>query len=220
MKISSTHTFRARRRNSIAFTFVETMISAWIFSIIVITAMVALQIFALRTYTLAATKLTATAGGRKAMDQIRDAIREGRVVNVGNCNNNPTTYTNIPSPLSQIGNSLIVYATTNTNNYVIFYLDSSTATNYLKQYNHLSNSTNTQTLASYITNQNIFAYENYATNVQTNANNAIENRQVIRVVMQFYQWEYPIAVISSNIAANAYDYYQLRTRVTRRAFTQ
>jgi hypothetical protein len=35
--------------------------------------------------------------------------------------------------------------------------------------------------------------------------------------MQFYQWEYPIAVVSTNQAANAYDFYQLRTRVCRRA---
>jgi hypothetical protein len=37
------------------------------------------------------------------------------------------------------------------------------------------------------------------------------------VKLQYYQWEFPIAVISSNNAANAYDYYQLRTRVCRRA---
>ena len=34
--------------------------------------------------------------------------------------------------------------------------------------------------------------------------------------MQFYQWEYPIGYIGST-AINAYDFYRLRTRISRRA---
>jgi len=47
--------------------------------------------------------------------------------------------------------------------------------------------------------------------------NSIANNWLYTVKFQFYQWEYPIAVISSNNAANAYDYYQVRARVSRRA---
>ena len=35
--------------------------------------------------------------------------------------------------------------------------------------------------------------------------------------MQFSQWEYPIAFVGG-VGLNAYDYYQLRTRVFRRAW--
>jgi hypothetical protein len=45
----------------------------------------------------------------------------------------------------------------------------------------------------------------------------LQNNQVFTVKLQFYQWEYPIAVISTNGGLNAYDYYQLRTKVCRRA---
>ena len=41
-------------------------------------AMVASQFLAARVYTLAATKLTANASGRKAMNDMRDAIRSFR----------------------------------------------------------------------------------------------------------------------------------------------
>ncbi|HKW28466.1 MAG TPA: hypothetical protein VJT54_03960, partial [Verrucomicrobiae bacterium] len=66
-------------------------------------------------------------------------------------------------------------------------------------------------LAKYVTNYYCFQAEDYQGNVLTN----YDNNPVIRVTMQFSQWEYPIAVIGGN-AANAYDYYQLRTRVARR----
>jgi hypothetical protein len=37
------------------------------------------------------------------------------------------------------------------------------------------------------------------------------------VTLQFSQWEYPIALVGGS-GFNAYDYYQLRTRVFRRAW--
>jgi len=45
----------------------------------------------------------------------------------------------------------------------------------------------------------------------------LDNRLLIEVTMQFSQWEYPIAFVGTN-GLNAYDYYQLRTRVFRRAW--
>ena len=84
------------------------------FSAAIVGAMVAVQIFALRIYTLAATKLVATAGGREAMNQIRDQIRGGKIVYVGNLFHCPQVpsfqyITNAP----QQGNALIIYPTTN-----------------------------------------------------------------------------------------------------------
>ena len=65
-------------RRRAAFTLAEMMISAGIYLFIFVGVIVAIQIFALRIYTLAATKLTATQGSRKAMNQIRDDIRQGK----------------------------------------------------------------------------------------------------------------------------------------------
>jgi len=179
-------------------------------------AIVCLQLFALRIYTLAATKLTATQGGREALNQIREQIREGKIVYVGTCSN--TIYSSfqlITNTMPQQGNALIIYPTTNTSWCSIYYLDTSTTTNRLLQFN-VSNSatTYTNTLAVYLTNQIVFDARDWRNNIVTN-DQSLDNRLLIEVTMQFSQWEYPVAFVGG-VGANAYDYYQLRTRVFRR----
>jgi len=194
------------------------VITVGVFLFIFTGVMVAVQIFGLRIYTLAATKLVATAGGRKALNQIRDQIREGKMVYVGNCSSpSYSSFALIGTTNSQQGNALIVYPTTNTAWCSIFYLDTSTTTNRLLQFN-VSNSatTYTNTLAVYLTNQIVFDARDWRNNIVTN-DQSLDNRLLIEVTMQFSQWEYPIAYVGTN-GLNAYDYYQLRTRVFRRAW--
>jgi hypothetical protein len=50
----------------------------------------------------------------------------------------------------------------------------------------------------------------------TPTTNNIYNNQIYSVKLQFYQWEYPIAIVGG-VGLNSYDYYQLRTRICRRA---
>jgi hypothetical protein len=192
------------------------VITVGVFLFIFTGVMVAVQIFGLRIYTLAATKLVATAGGRKALNQIRDQIREGKMVYVGNCSSpSYSSFALIGTTNSQQGNALIVYPTTNTAWCSIFYLDTSTTTNRLLQFN-VSNSatTYTNTLAVYLTNQIVFDARDWRNNIVTN-DQSLDNRLLIEVTMQFSQWEYPVAFVGG-VGANAYDYYQLRTRVFRR----
>ena len=113
------------------------------------------------------------------------------------------------------GNALQIYQTTNVGlPYSIYYLDTSTSTNYLMLETFTSTGTNLTTLASYITNQIVFDAEDYLGNTMSNS---LKNNQVYHVTLQFYQWEYPIAFIGTNTGLNEYDYYQLRTKVSRRA---
>ena len=219
------------RTGAAAFTLAEMLIAMGIFSM-VIAAMVATQLFGMRVYTLAATKLSATAGSRKALNQIRDQIRQSKILNVGNCNSTPGSFTNLGLSANQVGNALMVNPTTNPVTYTLFYLDTTATTNCnLKQFVVASNAantgfiTNTYTLAGYITNQDIFTAQDWAGNTLTNENqndNGLEqipNRLVILVKMQFYQWEYPIAYVGTNTGyGNMYDYYQLRTKITKRAW--
>ena len=67
-----------------AFTLVEMVVAAGIYLVIFVGLLVGVQIFALRVYALASTKLTATQASRKALNQIRDDIRSGKGVQVGN----------------------------------------------------------------------------------------------------------------------------------------
>jgi len=196
---------------------VEMVITVGVFLFIFIGAMIAVQIFGLRVYTLAATKLAATTGGREALNQIREQIREGRTIYVGNCSSPITSSFKYITNALQQGNALIIYPTTNTVWYSIYYLDTSTTTNRLIQFNVSNNITIfTNVLALYVTNQIVFDMEDWQTNIVT-SENSLDNRLLIRVTMQFSQWEYPIGYIGG-VGYNAFDYYQLRTRVFRRAW--
>jgi len=217
--MKSAHSILRPRRA--AFTLVEMLFSVGIYLGLLVGALVAIQIYALRVYTLAATKLTATQGSREALNQIRDDIRQGKYVLVGNSDNagNFTAYTGTNLA---VGNALQVFASTNGNftlpPYDLYYLQTNdpggVSSNNLVLIATSSTGTNTTVLANYITNLDNFAAMNCWGSVSSNA---IQNNWVYTVKLQFYQWEYPIAVISTNGGANAYDYYQLRTRVCRRA---
>src|ERR1700722_12868420 len=215
MKLFPNNQTSPRPKNISAFTLVEMMMSVWIYLFIFIGVMVAIQIFALRVYTLAATKLSATTGGRETLNQIRDTIREAKTLQVGNCTTaGASSFSAVSATSAAQGNALEIFPTTNSLSYTIFYLDTSTPTNYLDEYTVTSTGTNLTQLASYITNTIIFDAEDFQGNVVTNNP---KNNQVYRMTLQFYQWEYPIAFVGTNNGLNEYDFYQLRTKVSRRA---
>ena len=190
-----------RRRR--AFTLPEIMTAMAIFSLVVV-AMVSIQIFGMRMYRISETKLAATANGRKALNQIRNDIRTAKIVTVGN--GNQSGFTNISDNTAQIGNAIQVYPTTNLNNYARYYLDANA--NSLKRFNSLNQEV--EVIAEYITNRLVFQAEDYRGNALTNH----QNNRVIRILVEFYQWEYPVAYAGNG---GMYDYYRLQTRATRRA---
>jgi len=198
------------------------VITVGVFLFIFTGVMIAVQIFGLRINTLAATKLVATAGGRQALNQIRDQIRGAKMVYVGKCSS-PTysSFQLITNTQPQQGNALIIYPTTNTTWYTVYYLDTSTGTNRLIQFNVTNSAgtwknTYTNTLAKYMTNQIVFDARSWQNTIVSNYA-VLDNRVLIEVTMQFSQWEYPVAFVGG-VGLNAYDYYQLRTRVFRRAW--
>jgi len=213
---------RARRRNLRGYTLVEMMITIGVFLFIFTGVMVAVQLFGLRIYTLAATKMVATAGGRNALNQIRDQIRGGKTVFVGTCSAPVyTSFSLISTTNQQAGNALKICPTTDTNWYTIFYLDTSgptnNLTNSLVQFDVSNNATlYSKTLTRFVTNQIIFDAEDFQGNIVSNYQ-VLDNRLLIRVTMQFSQLEYPIGFIGG-ARRDAYDSYQLRTRVFRRAW--
>jgi type II secretory pathway pseudopilin PulG len=208
---------RPHRRTIRGFTLPEMVITIGVFLFIFTGVWIAVQVFGLRIYTLAATKLIATSGGRKALDQLRDQIRECKMVYVGNCSSATASSFTFITNAPQQGNALILYPTTNTAFYSIYYLDTSTSTNCLVQFNVSNNATTyTRTLAKYLTNRIVFDARDFQNNIVTNEQ-CLDNRLLIEVTMQFSQWEYPVAYIGGK-GLNMYDYYQLRTRVFRRAW--
>jgi prepilin-type N-terminal cleavage/methylation domain-containing protein len=210
MKFSASNSNPARQRATRGFTLVEIMITAAIF-VMIVAAMVAVQIYGLRVYTLAATKLTATTGGRETLNDIRDKIRGAKTVNVGIYTNGAFSIIPFGQPL--IGNAIQIAMATNgvVTNTFIFYMDPA--------HTNMSEINNgvVSVEANYMTNYYCFQSEFYQGGINTNNN----NNSVIHVTMQFYQWEYPIGFIGSGgsaLAENAYDYYVLQTRITRRSY--
>lgn len=163
-------------------------------------ALVTTQIMGLKLHRISETKLMGTAEGRSALNATRDEIRMGKIVVVGN--GNDETFAPIPDHSPQTGNALQIYPTTNLSLFVRYFLD---ADDSLKR---LTNG-EVQTVANFITNQMVFSAEDFAGNVLTNN----QNNRVIRMTLEFYQWEYPMATVGEG---GMYDYYRLQTRVTRR----
>jgi hypothetical protein len=216
MKIFKNLTNRSRRPS--AYTLVEMITTVGIFMFIFVGVMVSVQLFGLRIYTLEATKLVATAGARMALNTMRDQIREAKTVYVGNCSTaSATSFSLIAITNAQQGNAIIVYPTTSTNTYTVYYLDTASGTNTLLEFGVANSTVNyTNVISTYITNNIIFDAENFQGLVVTNYT-SLDNREVIHVTLQYSQWEYPIAYIGGT-TFNAFDFYQLRTRIFRRAW--
>jgi prepilin-type N-terminal cleavage/methylation domain-containing protein len=210
----------ARRMTVAGFTLVEMMITVGIFAVL-IGGLIAVQIFGMRVYTLAGTKLMATTNARQALNTMRDQIRSAQQVYVGIFDPATQTFSRITNGL-QIGNALQLYTVPTSQAtllYTVFYQDPSvnmvySITNNPATSNLLDGLT---ILAKYMTNYYCFDAEDYQypPNIMSN----YVNNPVIGVTMNFSQWEYPIGYVISGgktNAANAYDYYYLRTHVTRR----
>jgi len=188
------HALRAQVRNA-GFTVAEIMISMTIF-LLVVSGVLATHIFGLKMATVNRSKLVATQDAREALNNVRDDIRSGKIVYVGNGTAN--SFTRIPVNSPQQGNSILIHPTLNTNRFVQYFVDFSDDT--LKR---RESGSEIAIVANFITNLIPFRAENYLGQVLTND----QNNRVIRMNLEFYQWEFP----------EEYDYYGLQTKVTRRA---
>src|SRR5262245_41887609 len=190
------------RQNRAGFTLTEIMTAMAIFSLVV-AAMVYTHLFGIRMFNLTATKLSASHNARAALNNVRDEIRSGKMIYVGN--GNSSGFTNIPINKKQEGNALQIYPTVNTNYFIRYFID----TNDQKLKRKTSFSSQNQVIASYVTNNLIFSAEDFKGNTLTNE----QNNRVVKMSLDFYQWEFPSAQIA---VGSYYDYYHLQTKITRR----
>ena len=214
---------QTRHGRAAGFTLVEMWIAMTIFTMLTI-ATVTIQLFAMRIYALSATKLTANASGRTAINYIREQVRSAKLVNVGYYTN--SIFSIIGDNTNQIGNAIYVCPTSDETYGTIFYKDQSLNNLVSCQITNANISTNGlvidgsgssgigsvsgfYTNANYITNYTIFQCENFQGNVLTNNN----NNRIVHLTLMFSKWEYPIA----GAAGAMYDYYELNTRMTRRS---
>lgn len=196
--------FPRRATNPRAFSLTELLVVVAVFSLLIL-ATVSSQIFGLKLYRLSETKMTTTADARSTLNRIRDEIRSGRLLYVGNgdCYSFNLVADNAP----HAGNALKICPTTDTNDFVYYYLDSDQCLNRM-----VSGSDAVQMVASHVTNQVVFRAEDFRGNVLTN----YQNNRVIAMTLQFYRREFALARNRQGGPDGLYDYYQLQTRIARR----
>jgi hypothetical protein len=214
MKLLTQHKPWQRFGPPAGFTLLEAFYSSTLFCVLLIGAAVSMQIFGMRIYSLGRTKLAATAGALKVLDHVRNDIRGALTSDIGNLStvSDPSTFTLCPTNTAIEGAALRLYSTTNSVPFTIYYLDTSTTTNnFMMAMTSDGVNFTTTTLASYITNTVVFCEEDCAGNLLSN----YANNRIIRMELDFYQWEYPLGYVSG-AAGDAYDSYRLTTRISRR----
>lgn len=195
---------RGRTRSSLrqGFTLIETMMTMAIF-LLVISGILTSYMYGLRMFEYTKPKLSASDEARTAVSLLLNEIRAANIIRIGNGNLN--SFTEVGSNASQAGSAIQIYPTSDTNSFVRYFWDSSV--NQLKR--ATNGATKVSILAQNVTNQFVFTAEDFLGNILTNN----VNNRVIGVTLQFSQIQYPIMAVGPG---NFYDFYQLRTKITRR----
>ncbi|MDB6054772.1 MAG: hypothetical protein JWN25_2295 [Verrucomicrobiales bacterium] len=183
-------------------TLVEVMVTTAIFSILML-GIIASSIFGLKMYGVTQAKLGASDDARKALGKMTDEIHSAWKVRIGD--GTLSNFTELATGSNQIGSAIQIYPSANTNDWVRYYYDS--ATSLLKRTEDGTNAASV--MAHSIATNTIFSVEDYTGTVLTNN----YNNRVIGLNLQIKQFQYPVTVIG---AGYYFDFYQLRTKITRR----
>ena len=174
------------------------MVSMAIF-VILVSGMVSTNLFGLRMFQVEQTKLNASDEARNIVGKLVDEVRSCDTFQIGTVSTNGT-FTGLIPGVPQIGSALIVYPTTNTTNFIVYYVN--TTDQRFRRATSVRNST--RVLAQSVTNSaSLFQAQDYLGNVVSNnqANTALHLK------LEFYQ--------AARFGVPP-DYYKLETSATRR----
>lgn len=172
--------------------------------LMVLSAVLTTHLFGIRMFEITKAKLGANDEARNAISLLIEEIRTAKIVKIGN--GTLKKFTEIEPDEPQKGSAIQIYPSTDTNNYIRYFWEETD-----KRLKRTTNgSSSVSIVANSITNSLIFTSENFKSNILTNN----ENNRVIGLTLQFFQIQYPIIMVGPG---NYYDFYQLRTKITRRA---
>ena len=178
------------------FTLPELMIALTIFMLL-LGGIIFGNIFGLKMFQMTETKLNMTKWARETREQLTDVIRMCNQLQIGNMTSG--TFVAVLDGEPQQGNGLLVYPTSNTNNFVLYFINAADQT-----FRQASNQTNSSIiLAGSITNSLAFSAQDLAGTTLTNN----LNTRVIHVLLEFYQPE--------RFMRGA-EYYKLETSIKQR----
>jgi prepilin-type N-terminal cleavage/methylation domain-containing protein len=168
---------RVLLRTKAAFTLPEILISMTIFLLLLL-GIISATIFGLKWFQISQTKLLATDQTRKTISKMTDEIRSCSSTFVGDVKTNGL-FVGRTNGEAQIGSSLLIYPTTNTTNYILYFLNASDQT-----FRRTCTSSGLTTIvAQTVTNTSIFQVQDYTGTIQSNN---LDNR-LIHCILQFYQ---------------------------------
>ena len=191
-----------RLRSELAFTLSELMVTSAILGMVVIGAL-GTHLVGVNMYQMTKAKLGASDEARSAISKLVDEIRAAKTLKVGAGTLGGFTQAAANTP--QMGNSIQICMSTNTNMFVRYYWD--VGDKRLKRTTNGSYAA--MVVANSISNDLVFSAEDHLGNVITNP----QNNRVIGMRLEFFQIAYPIINIGPG---GVYDYYRLSTRITRR----
>ncbi|MEY2408038.1 MAG: hypothetical protein QOF48_708 [Verrucomicrobiota bacterium] len=189
------------RRRQRGHTLPELMITM-VLVLLVMAGVLAAHVFGLKLFEMSKTKLGASDDARAAVGYMVTEIRAAKIIRIGS--GNATGFAEVSVDTPQRGSAIQVYPTTDTNSFVRYFRDTDQK---LKRI--VSGETTPTVIATAISNQVVFTSEDFNGTILTNN----ENNRVIGLALQFYQLEYPTVSIGPG---SLYDFYQLRTKITRR----
>ena len=188
--------FPRKRQTEAGRTFAETLIAMALLTLVV-SAIWITNIAGLKFSEYVRPKLDNARYARQTVARIIEEVRCANSIQVGT--GTATTFSNAPANSAQAGNALKVFPSTNSSQYIYFYLD----TNAQQMIQVDLGVSNGFTIARSVTNATPFRMENFSGTTLTNpANNAVLS---IQLQMRRDSNEQGVG-----------DSYQVRSRITRR----
>lgn len=180
-----------------AFTLPEVLVAMTVF-LLLVGGIVTANLFGLSMFRITETKLTATDDVRKILGRMTDEIRSCKTTYIGNVKNGE--FAALLDGEKQVGSGLLIYPTTNTASYVIYFVNPTD-----KTFRRTTSSPGSASVvAESVTNSVVFRAQDYSGTVLTNN----QNNRVISVNLEFFHPKSYLQVAN---------YYKLETAVTRRA---
>jgi len=194
------HQRNARPRG---FTLVELMITCAI-TLVIVTALMCSYMYGMRMFEVVKPKLATSDQARHTLSKMVQEVRSAGSIQVGT--GSETRFTPVGINTLQQGNSIQIFPNVETTNmFVRYYLDPSDDT--LRRISYLDRES--AVMARDVTNAIPFTAEDFAGNVLTNR----QNNKVIGLYLEFLSAPY---TTGKKGPGSLYDYYRLRTRITRR----
>jgi hypothetical protein len=200
MKLTS----HSKRLRLFGFTLAEAQIAMAVFALMMAGVLTG-HLYGLRMNQVTRCKLGASDEARKAIGKLFEEIRTAKYVRVGTGTLN--TFLEITNlNIVQQGNALRITPGTNTD-FIQYYWDS--ADKKLKR--TTTGASAALVVANSISNSMVFTLEDFQGKPLTNT----QNNFVVGLKLEFYQLDFPDVAIGPG---QLFDYYQLRTKVTKRLY--